>query len=166
MDLLKKIKLGTENSREINWPGTDIKVSIHPLSQQEKMLADKGADSVYSDRTIGHHNVGGYAQEVEIQQLWRAVKDPGTGKLITGTISQFRDLLKPGVQDILADELDSFSEEVSPDPEKLTDDEFNSLMEQVKKNAEETISEVSSIFIARRLILSLVSQPLKQQQDS
>ena len=162
-ELLNKIKAGSDHKKETVWPGMDVKINIHVANEQNNLDASLATDKLFKDTTIGIANIDDYNGERETQLLFRVLKDPETGNPVFNNITDFRNLLTPEIKNILADELDSLHEESSPDPAKMTEDQFDKLINDVKKNVDLEAGNISSIFIARKLITYLVSQPTKSQ---
>ena len=159
-NLLQIIKNGQKNYRETVWPGTDEKILLRPPTEQDHLDASLGADMLYNSKKVGVHsaNLTAYTADVSTRMLFKCILDPETEKPVFSSLNEFRSVLTPEIKDILEDEWDEFCDAVSPMPERLNDEEFDNLMQNLKKKPEEIIGSVSSIFTARRLILTLVRQ--------
>lgn len=160
-NLLEKIKAGTLNKKQIKWPGTDQKIHVRVLNENDHLQSSLATDKIFIGTPIALQNMDQYNAELETQYLYRAIQDPETGKQLFSNITDFRDMLTPEIKNILAEELDSFHEECSPDPYKMPQDEFDALVANVKKNAKETVGDVSNIGTLRRLIIYLASRRKK-----
>ena len=160
-DLLEKIKAGTQNKKEITWPGIDQKIYIRILNENDHLQSSLATDKIFVGNVLSTMNVDQYSSELETQLLFRAIEDPETGKQLFTNITEFRDMLSPEIKNKLAEELDAFHEECSPNPYKLSDEEFDKLIFEVKKNAETTVGNVISIDTLRKLIIYLAKQPKK-----
>ena len=160
MDLLEKLKAGTRNKKRVCWPGTDAEVEIRVLSDYDYSEAGLAADNLYKAAgiKIGPENAEAYEFEIHAQLLYRAILNPETGKPVSPSITEFKQLLTRGVREQLIDELTNFQDECSPTPGNMTEAEFDILFERVKKNAETALLSVSSIGVLKRLITTLVSQ--------
>jgi len=157
-NLLDKIKAGSLNKKEITWPGTDQKVHLRVLNENDHLQASLSADKIFEGTPIAIQNMDQYNAELETQYLFRAIEDPETGKRLFNTITEFREIVTPEIKNKLAEELDSFHEECSPDPYKMSDEEFDKMILNVKKNAKETVGNVSNINTLRELIIYLANQ--------
>lgn len=166
--LLEKLKAGIQNAKRLKWPGTDVDIDIRVLSEHDHHEASMAADRIYkvADINVGVENVDNYEAERTVQLLWRAVRNPETGGHVAKNITEFRTLLTRDARNILVDELNAFERECSPSPENLTDEQFDELFARVKKNAAETITSVSSISLAKRLIVCLAAPQQTLPADS
>ena len=160
-DLLDKIKAGSLHKKEVTWPGTEQKVHLRVLNENDHLQASLAADKIFDGTTIAIQNLNQYNAELETQYLFRAIENPETGKRLFSNITEFRDIITPEVKNKLAEELDSFHEDCSPDPYKMSDEDFDKLVADVKKNVEETVGNVSSISTLRRLIIYLAKKKEK-----
>lgn len=158
MELLDKIKAGSQASKEINWPGSeDAKIKIRVCNEQDFLKASQETDKLFQGTKVGAENVDQYSAEKETQLLFRAIQDPTTEKQLFTNILEFRSVLTPEIKNILGDELDALHEEFSPNPEDISNEDFDKLVQDVKKNAE-AIESNSNIFTLRKLVRYLVSQ--------
>lgn len=159
-NLLAILRNGQNNTRETVWPGTEEKILLRPATEGDFLDASVGADSLFNGKsvTIAMQNISTYTAEISTRLLFKCIIDPDTKQLAFNSLADFRNILTPDIKTILEDELDEFCDTVSPKPENLSADEFDNLLENLKKKPVEIIGSVSSIFIARRLILTLVNQ--------
>jgi hypothetical protein len=159
--LLEKIKAGARNRKEIKFPGTDIKVALRVLSNQDTLDAALAADRLYKaeDIPVGMQNIGEYESEKTTQQLYRALSDPENGGPIAPSITEFRKNLTPGERAALIEEYNAFDAECNPSPDTMPADEFDRLVEDVKKKPEATIGNISSMHALKRLALFLACPP-------
>lgn len=161
--LLTKLKKGSLNTKLIKWPGTEEDIRIRILNEQDFMEASQATDAIFdaTGRRVAAQNVEDYESEKLTQQLFRAIEDPVTAKPLTASITEFRKLLSSEVKAILVDEFRQFQDECNPDPLKMTEEEFDILYNNVKKNSEKTVGNISSIFIARKLLLIMAQELTK-----
>jgi len=166
-DLLEKLKAGASTNTIINWPGTEEKIGMRVLTEDDYLRSAIATDYIFKDTRIGMMEVDGigvktttsdteFETEKSTQLLYRTCFNLKTEKPITKTIDEFRKLLKPGVFDKLDIEMDNFQEENSPNPAEMEQGEFDKLMIDIKKKPEETLLSVSSISTLKRLIMYLV----------
>ena len=154
MDLLQKIKAGSQAYKDISWPGqAETLIRLRVLNDNDYLQSTLAADKTVPNVSVA--NVSRYNGEMETQLLYRAITDPESKKSI-GTITDFRQLLTPEIKAQLIDVLDALHNEFSPNPDNLSSEEFDKLFEDIKKNAEETVSSVSNIFTLRKLVKYLV----------
>lgn len=163
--LLARLKAGFKNTKIINWPGTEEEIKIRLPDEQILLEASAATDKIFEGRHVSTENIDDYESEKLTQQLYRVIEDPGTGKSV-GTITDFRRLLTPETKSILTQEFSQFADECNPDPVQMSDEEFDVLLESVKKNSRKTLGNVSSIFTARKLIVSLVEELQSLQKDN
>jgi hypothetical protein len=160
-DLLQRLKLGSDNVKLIDWPGTDKKVALKILSQQDTQLAAFDTERIFKSNKIEISMVTAeeYESEKSTQILYRALRDPEKlSEAIAGTITEFRSLLSREEKKLLIDQYLAFESECSPSPDNLSNEEFDRLVESVKKKVEQTLGSVSNIGTLKRLITTLVSQ--------
>lgn len=162
MDLLEKLKSSSYHKKEVLWPGTEHKVHIKVLNENDHLQSALAVDKLFKDVAIAIQNIDQYNNELEIQYLFRAIEDPETGKKLFSNITDFRDMLTPEIKNQLSEQLDSFHEEVSPDPFKMSPEEFDKLIKDVKKNAEQTVGAVSNIYTLRKLAVYLATPRRKK----
>jgi len=160
--LLEKFKSSAEASKIVSVPrpnGGPIDIKLVLLSEDATLQASLAADKTFSGHPIEGQNFAVYDVEVEIQQLFRAVKDPETGEGLTKSIVEFRKIITKETRDLLAEELELLHEEHSPVVNEMNDSDFDKLLGDLKKKPEKTLGTVSSLHIAKRLLLSMASQP-------
>lgn len=157
MDLIDKIKAGSQATKDINWPGSENMIRIRLCNESDFLLASQQTDKIFEGTRIAAENVDQYSAEKETQLLFRAILDPTTDKQLFTNITEFRSVLTPEIKNILGEALDALHEEYSPDPETISEEDFDKLVQDVKKNAE-AIENVSNIFTLRKLVRYLTSQ--------
>lgn len=158
MDLIDKIKAGSNAKKEIKWPGSDsLMVSLRVANEQDFLIASQETDKLFEGNKIAAENVDAYSAEKETQILFRVIEDPTTGKKLFNNITEFRSLLTPEIKNMLGEELDALHEEYSPNPDTITDEQFDKLVQDVKKNGE-AIEIYSNIYTLKKLVKYLVSQ--------
>lgn len=157
-DLLKIIKAGTKNKTTINFPGTDKKVDLHLLSNQDTLDATVEADRLFRHLglVVEFHNVNTYENERSIQLLFRALKNPENGLPVCPDIASFRQLVTNEERSLLIDEYNALVAECNPSPETMKHNEFDALVEGIKKNPEKTLGSCSNLKMLRGLCLYLV----------
>lgn len=167
MSLLEKLKAGTNNRKTVKWPGTDEDIIVRVLSDAERQAASFDTERLFKQQCIepSMSTIDVYEAEKTTQILFRALSDTG-GKPLADSINEFRDKITIAEKDILVDEYNDLEKECSPDPGKMSDEEFNSLIEELKKNPMQTISSVSNMRTARRLITFLANRLPSLQPDN
>lgn len=168
-DLLQKLKSGTDNIKIIDWPGTDQKVALKILSQQELQDASFAAERLFKSQKVETNlmTANDYEQEKVVQILYRALRDPErTSEPICGSVSTFRCNITSKELDILSGHYVAFETECSPSPDRLSSDEFDKLLSEVKKTPDSAIGTITNIYTLRRLITSMVNQLSSSPTDS
>lgn len=165
-DLLEKLKLGSNNTKLIDWPGTNEKVRMRIANEYDTSLATVEADRYFKERTIGTPNLQAYLNYKTAYRLYLMLTDPATGKPITPTFNEFYPLLTEDIQDDLETERIVFQDECSPDPELLTENQIEAQLKELKKNFDPVIQAIGNINIERQLLKCLVSRLPDSQQDS
>lgn len=166
--LLERLKAGVNNTKTIDFPGTDIQVQVRVLNEQDQLDATLATDKIFrvAGSKIDRENVEAYEAEKNNQLLYRALRNPDDGTPLASTITEFRQLLSEGRRKTLLDEVFAFQEECSPSPYEMDPVAYDALVQSVKKNAERTVTNLSSILLARRLIVSLAGQLASLQTAS
>lgn len=156
--LLKKLKAGTDNYKDVKIPGTDFTVRIRLLSSQDILDASNEADKIFknADVAVNLQNINVYEGEKDTQHLYRACRDID-GNPLAENIMEFRGLLTVPVKEFLISEYLKLNEERNPSLDNMSDAEFDALIESVKKNPT-SISNVSNINTLKKVILFLASR--------
>lgn len=164
-NILEKLKAGVRNTKIVKWPGTDIDVQMRIPNENDHHQASLTADRTYksADIKVGVENIDNYEAEKTNQTLYRILSLPETNEPLAPTITEFRQLLTKDIRDILVEELNAFEQECSPNPNTMSDEEFDALYLNIKKNAPQTISNVTNIFCARKLITTLAAELMSLQ---
>jgi len=160
-NLLERIKNSGKQRREIEWPGTDHRIHLRVLNENDEIQSTLAVDKIFKDSPLALQNIDKYNSEIETHYLFRTIEDPETGKQLFNDIIDFRESLTPEIKGVLAEELDALHEEFSPQPYKMSSADFKKLVSDIKKNAKGTVGSVTNIFTLRRLIISLVDQRKK-----
>jgi hypothetical protein len=168
VDLIEQLKAGASNHKMVSWPGSDARIELHVLTEQDHFEAGIAADRIYADADlpITSANVDDYQAEKNTQLLFRAVRDPQSHKPLKCAVEDFRRMLTRDIRNALITELSQLEQECSPNPYTLSDEQYASVLEAVKKNAEPTVMSVSSIALLRRLSRSLASELAASQAGS
>jgi hypothetical protein len=155
---IEKLKAGARQYKEIEWPGTDEKVLLKPITEKDKLDASNHVDSMYNanKNSVLAHNIDAYSEEKMTFTLWRCVLDVDTKKPITKTVAEFREILTQEVKYKLDDELNCYQEEVSPNFD-LPEEEFKIKMNEIKKKPG-LAWDLCNINLLRRLVVSMASQ--------
>jgi hypothetical protein len=164
---LEKIKLGTSNSKLTKWPGTEQDVCIRILSEQDRMDAIFATERLFKNDKIETNLVTAEAFDNEkvIQILYRALRCPESlDQPVAPSISVFRKSISREETKVLISEYINYESECSPTPGNLSDEEFDKLLRDLKKNSEQTLTSITSLSIAKKLLLTLVSQPVTLPQ--
>lgn len=160
-DLLSRIKRGIKNYKILSWPGTETKVRLKLLSEEETLDAIAAADQLFQEKAIRvQFNVNAYDNEKSVQMLYRALMDETGRETVASSITEFRRVLTNEDRVLLIGEYNSLIEECSPSPTNMPPEEFDRLVEALKKNAAETIGSISSFLTLKRLALFLAQNPL------
>jgi len=168
-DLLAKLKLGAKNVKLLSWPGTEVKVVLRVLNQQDFQEAAFAAERLFKSEKIETNlmTADEYENEKALQILFRALRDPqDQDKPIANTITEFRRAITREEKKILIDEYLGFESECSPAPDNLSNDEFDKVLSDVKKKPQETISGITSMSMLKKLLLIMVSPPVSLPQVS
>ena len=167
MSLLEKLKLGSKNTKLIDWPGTNEKVRMRIANEYDMSVATVEADRFFKERTIGTPNLQAYLDYKIAYRLYLMLEDPATNnKPIAPTFNEFYPLLTEDIKDDLESERIVFQEECSPDPELLTDSQIDAQLKELKKNFDLVIRDICNINIERQLLKCLVSRLPTSQQDN
>jgi hypothetical protein len=166
--LFEKLKLGTKNEKSVLWPGTQHRIVLRVLSNQDMLESSVAADRFFrdSDTAIAFQNIGMYEAERDTQELYRACMDPQTKGPVAPTITDFRALLNQGSRSLLIDEYNALTDDTSPKVDDMPAAEFDALVERLKKNPAQAIGSVSSSRTLRRLCLYLADRPAISPKDS
>jgi hypothetical protein len=159
-DLLQKLKLGTSNVKMINWPGTETQIAMRILSQQQLQEAAFDTERLFKSSKIDTNLMTAqvYQEEETTQILYRSLRDPANmEEPIAPTITDFRKALTVNEKKAIIDEYSEFDAECNPSPGNLSSEEFDRLTQDLKKKPEETISSITSLSIAKRLLLIMAS---------
>lgn len=165
-NLLERLKRGSENKKTIKFPGTETYVQIRVLSEGERQAAHFATEQHFKRQGIevSIATVDAYEAEKTIQLLFRALSDE-EGNPLARTPARFAELLTIDEKNALVEEYMAHERDCSPNPETLSDGEIDEILEELKKN--QTIpGSVSSMTIARQLIISLASRLQTLQQAS
>ena len=162
MDLLTKIKAGTDHVKLVPFPGTTTNVALKILSQHDLQMAAFDTEKLFTNSKIDL-NMGTateYDQEKATQILWRALRDPeDLVKPLCASITEFRKLLSRAEKEQLIDEYLTFEKDVSPRAETLSNEEFDKLVSDLKKKPDLTVLSSLNTQMLKRLIITLASQP-------
>lgn len=160
--LLEKIKLGTKNTRLVFWPGTQDHVLIRILSINELQECVFNTEHLFKAQKIETNLMTSteWDDERATQILFKSLRDPSNQeKPVCSDMAQFRLLLTRDERNALLLEYLAFEKEVSPLSENLSSDEFDRTLQSIKKNPELIMSGNYSIFMLKKLLHFLVSQP-------
>ena len=159
--MIEKLKLGTANVKLIKWPGNDVTVAMHILSQSEIQESVFAAERLFKGSKI-EMNFGTadeYESEIANQKLYRALRDPAEDKPVADNIVEFKKSLTSGERKMLMEEYIAFEQECSPSPDNLSNDEFDKVLSDLKKKPLETIGTITSLAVAKKLLLTMASPP-------
>lgn len=159
-DLLSKIKLGTDNVKLVDWPGTQTKVALKILSQSDLQSATFDTDRLFKTEKIevSMVNASTYDDEKAVQILYRALRDPAKmTEPVCSTIIEFRKALTRSERDILIDEYLTFEKDVNPASEALSDGELDKVVSEIKKKPEMINGSNYSTASLKKLITILAS---------
>lgn len=155
--LLQRLK---ENSpkKVLKWPGSEESITLSLITQQKLSTASLRASDIFKEISIGYHNMDDFKEEKLIQALHMCVNDSENKSFCT--IQEFKKLVTPEILEWLDNEHCILEDEYSPNIDKMSDSEFDKLIEDLKKKPEETLLDLSSIYILRKACLFLVSPPV------
>jgi hypothetical protein len=168
-DLLQKLKLGTDHVKLLDFPGTQTKVALRVLSQQDLQLAAFATERLFKSEKIELNmaSANEYDQEKATQILFLALRDPEhLDQPVATSITEFRKLLTKDEKEFLIDEYLTFEKDVSPSPETLSGDEFDRVVSDLKKKPDSITSSNFSTAMLKKLITTLASQPALLPQDN
>jgi hypothetical protein len=160
-DLLSKIKLGSDNIKLVDWPGSKTKVALKILSQKEHQEATFMTERHFKSEKIEVNLVTAeeYESERATQLLYRSLRDPeNMQEPVCPTITEFRDRLTREEKKALTDEYLGFESECSPAADNLSSDEFDAVLSALKKNATQTIGNITSTSMLKKLLLIMAKQ--------
>jgi valyl-tRNA synthetase len=165
-DLLQQLKLGTDNVKLVKFPGTDKEVALRIISQRDHQDAAFSTERLFKQEKIDVNMITAeeYESEKATQLLYRALRDPQKlEEPIAPNITEFRKLLTREEKKLLIDEYLGFESECSPSPENMSDEEFDKVLTALKKNSVETIGNITSMSMLKKLLRTtvdlLVSSP-------
>lgn len=158
MNMLERLKKGTDNKKGIVFPGTSEEVVVSVLSEGARQDAGFAAEQHFKRRDIeiSLSTVDAYEAEKTLQMLYRALSDQ-EGNPLARTVDEFRNRITVDEKDRLVEEYLAFEKECSPDPETMNEAELEALIEEIKKKPE-MIGSFSNIGTARQLISCLVNR--------
>jgi hypothetical protein len=165
MDLLQKLKSGTENHVIVKWPGTDDDVKIRVATEREYSNASLETDRTFKGRPIGIENAQAYSNSLASRILHTVISDPEKSTPI-GTFKEFEGLLTTDAKACLDTIQEDLQETYSPDPVKLTPEELKTKIEDIKKKHGIALQDIGSMYIGWQLITSLANLLWPSQQDS
>lgn len=159
---LEAIKAGINNKISILWPGTEHSITMRILSDDEIKAATFNARHWFekSKISIDFVTIETFKGEETVRMLFAALSDSETGKPLCSSVDVFRSSVTRDEISALVAAYEQFEREVSPNAETMTDEEVSKLLATLKKKPEETLGSVSSIATAKRLLRSLVAQPM------
>lgn len=166
---LERIKLGTANTKLINWPGTNEKVAMKILSEQDRMEIDFSVDRLYKSEKVEVNLIttSHYEPEKFVQILFRCLRCPDDlDRPLANSITDFRRALTREDTKVLISEYVAFEQECSPSPENLSPEDFDKLLLEVKKNPDTTIGNITNLTTAKKLLLTLAVQPPNLPPDN
>jgi hypothetical protein len=171
---LRDLLQGTENYKEIFWPvmakdGNKIKVLLRVLTDAEHQEAKFSTEKYFKAEEVSTDPIMAdeFQNEFFTQALWRALRDPkDKTKPVCDCISDFRVLLTRPIKMQLLDEWIAWEQENSPNPDLMSPEDFDKLLIDLKKKPKETLGNVLSLAIAKKLLLTLVSPQEILQKDN
>ena len=162
--ILERLKLGTNNTKLVKWPGSDLAIIVRILSQQDIQEAIFATERLFKSSKIETNlmTADEFDNEKQTQVLFRAIRDPeDMEKPICQTVEEFRRSLTREEKELLIAEYNGFESECSPSPDNLTNDEFDKVMSDLKKKPAETLGNITSISTLKKLLLIMASPPKK-----
>jgi hypothetical protein len=166
MNMLARLKKGTDNKKTIAFPGTHEEVVVSVLSEGARQDAQFATEQHFKrkDIDVSMSTVDAYEAEKTLQMLYRALSDQ-EGNPLARTVDEFRNRITVDEKDRLVEEYLAFEKECSPDPETMSEAELEALIEEIKKKPE-MIGSFSNIGTARQLISCLVNRLPSLPPDS
>jgi hypothetical protein len=165
-DLLQKLKLGTDHTKLIDFPGTTQKVVIRILSTADLQMATFNTERLFKAEKIDINIVSAndYDDERATQMLYMALRDPeNQDEPIARTITEFRRSITKEIKSALVDEYLTFEKDVSPTPDNLSSEELDRTIAEVKKKPETILTSAISTAMLKKLIIILASPPTNLQ---
>ena len=159
--LLARLKAGTANTKILDWPGTNEKVALRILSQQQLQEAAFETERIFKAAKIEIHMLTAdeYQNEKATQILYRALRLPSNMTEPIGTVTEFKSTLSLTEKEYLIKAYNEFEKECSPNPDHLSDVEFDRIVQAVKKNPSMIVGSSYSTDLLKKLITVLASQP-------
>jgi len=167
--LIEKLKLGTDNTKLINWPGSEQKVLLRILSQKDIQDASFAAERLFKAEKIETNMMTAttYEEEQATQLLFKSLRDPERqDEPIATNITEFRKALTKEEKTQLVGEYMTFERDCSPNPDNMSDEEFDKVLQDVKKNPASIDSLNCSSSLLRRFITILASPPQRLPTDN
>jgi len=168
-DLLQKLKLGTDNVKLIDIPGSTQKVALRILSQKDLQQATFNTERLFKAEKIDINMVSAneYDSEKATQILFMSLRDPeNLDEPIAKNITEFRSALSKSVKEYIIDEYVTFEKDCNPTPDILSNDEFDKLVSDLKKKPLQINGYSGSTATLKKLIITLASQPVTLPQDN
>ena len=166
---LERLKAGTSNSKLINWPGKEDKVCLRILSEQDRMEAVFAAERLFKNEKVETNLMTAeqYDNEKVIQILYRALRAADNQEQpIAPSITVFRKSITREETKVLISEYINYEQECSPSPGNLSQEAFDKLLLDIKKNPATISTSIFDLQIAKKLLLTLASQPQSLPLDN
>jgi hypothetical protein len=163
-DVFNKIKAGTDNVKTIDWPFAKepFKVGLKIVSAQVENQALLDTEVILKDYKVELHALNfskmGEMQSEEI--IANSLIDLETDRKLFHTTLKYRETVSKEIHAKLLDEYDEFAEECAPNLDGMNEEEFEELKDELLKKPNEALGRVSSLDVAKKLLLTLVN-PVK-----
>ena len=157
-DLLQRMKQGTKAFKLVPSPWDPaIQVAVRVLSQAQHSETTFETEDYFKGRKIDVSltTSAEWENEHAVRILYKALMDPKDNTPIANTIMEFRNLMTHADIKYFLDEMLAWESENSPLTENLSSDELDRIVEDLKKKPEETAGSVTSLQIARKLLLTM-----------
>lgn len=167
--LLDRLRLGTSNIKLVKWPGSDVQVTIRILSQQDIQEAHFATERLFKVGKIETNlmTADEYENEKSTQILFRSLRNPeNLEEPICKTIEEFRRSITREEKKQLIEEYLGFESECSPSPDNLSDDEFDKVLSDLKKKPAETLGNITSMSMLKKLLLTMASPLAELPRDN
>jgi hypothetical protein len=160
-DLLQRLKQGTKSTKLIPSPWNQNEmIAIRILSHGQYQQAVIDTETHFKSRKIEMSQTTAVEWENEraIRLLYAALRDPKSlDEAIAPDIMSFRNSLTLKEVQFFLDEMLAFETECSPRIDELSGDELDRLVEDLKKKPQETLSNVTSLPLLRKLTLTMAN---------
>jgi len=162
-ELLERMRSGTDNRREFDWPGKPgVRVAVRLLSAEETRKArfenQQEFDAAKVDVSI--HNLTDYRAQEAAHGLWKALIDPATGLPLFSSVEKLRSFVSDDELSFLSKEYNALCDFCDPCATATSEEDHEALLGMLKKTPDLIPGKVSDLRLAWKLLRISVSQPI------